>query len=240
MPMHDWTKVTAGTYHNFHLRWIAAMMDILNDGLLPEGYAAMAEQVVGRPVPDLIALQSPSRVSGPGGVILLAPPKPKMTFVFPALTDAQRYVEIVNRISIRHRLGDLVAVIELVSPGNKDGTEPINKFVRKSIDLLKSGVNVMVVDPFPPGARDPRGLHPLIWDEFVELPFELPEGKPLTIASYQTGEDATAYVEPFGVGEIVPTMPLFLEGNYYVNLPLEATYAATWKTMPAIVKQLFE
>ena len=27
MPMHDWTRVKAGTYHNFHYRWVAAIMD---------------------------------------------------------------------------------------------------------------------------------------------------------------------------------------------------------------------
>jgi Protein of unknown function (DUF4058) len=240
MPMHDWTKVESGTYHAFHVRWISAVMDCLNDGLLPEGYSALPEQVIGKTVPDVITLLTPPRNPGPGGTMLMARPKPKAAFVFPALTDAQRYVEKANRIAVRHRHGDLVAVIELVSPGNKDGTEPLNKFVRKSIDLLKSGVNVMFVDPFPPGPRDPRGLHPLIWDEFVELPFELPEDKPLTMASYQTGEDATAYVEPIGVGDPLPTMPLFLEGDFYVNLPWETTYVQTWKAMPPVVKQLFE
>ena len=42
MPMHDWTRVKAGTYHNFHYRWIAAIMDRLNAGLLPAGFFAMA------------------------------------------------------------------------------------------------------------------------------------------------------------------------------------------------------
>jgi len=37
MPMHNWTKVPPGTYHNFHYRWIAAIMDQLNAGLLPQG-----------------------------------------------------------------------------------------------------------------------------------------------------------------------------------------------------------
>jgi len=36
MPVHDWTQVTAGIFHNFHFRWIAAIMDRLNAGLLPQ------------------------------------------------------------------------------------------------------------------------------------------------------------------------------------------------------------
>jgi hypothetical protein len=57
MPVHDWTRVSAGTFHDFHQAWIIAIRDALNDGLLPEGYYAMAEQVAGRPHPDVLALE---------------------------------------------------------------------------------------------------------------------------------------------------------------------------------------
>ena len=36
MPVHDWTLVEAGIFHAFHHRWISAISDILNTGLLPE------------------------------------------------------------------------------------------------------------------------------------------------------------------------------------------------------------
>ncbi len=42
MPMHDWTRVDAGTYHDFHQTWIAMLKGKLNE-LLPEGYYAIAE-----------------------------------------------------------------------------------------------------------------------------------------------------------------------------------------------------
>ena len=35
MPIHDWTRVTAGTWHDFHLVWIAELRNVLNGGLLP-------------------------------------------------------------------------------------------------------------------------------------------------------------------------------------------------------------
>ena len=44
MPIHDWTRVPAGTYHFFHQRWISAIADALNGGGLPEGYFAMSER----------------------------------------------------------------------------------------------------------------------------------------------------------------------------------------------------
>ena len=46
MPMHNWARVMSGDYHNFHFRWLAAIMDRLNAGLLPAGYFAMAEQII--------------------------------------------------------------------------------------------------------------------------------------------------------------------------------------------------
>ncbi|MFM7928125.1 MAG: hypothetical protein ACKO9Q_10475, partial [Pirellula sp.] len=57
MPMHNWTKVPPGTYHNFHLQWIASISRQLNAGLLPPGCFAMAEQVIGGPEPDVVALK---------------------------------------------------------------------------------------------------------------------------------------------------------------------------------------
>ena len=47
MPIHDWTRVTAGTWHAFHLSWIAEIQLALNGGILPEDYYAQAEQIAG-------------------------------------------------------------------------------------------------------------------------------------------------------------------------------------------------
>jgi hypothetical protein len=43
MPIHDWTRVGAGIFHHFHQRWLAAISDALNSGLLPPEYYALAE-----------------------------------------------------------------------------------------------------------------------------------------------------------------------------------------------------
>ncbi|MFN4904327.1 MAG: hypothetical protein ACK5LQ_03800 [Planctomycetota bacterium] len=64
MPMHDWSKVPSGTYHNFHLQWIASISRQLNAGLLPPGCFAMAQQVIGGPEPvSLPSRDSTSRTS---------------------------------------------------------------------------------------------------------------------------------------------------------------------------------
>jgi hypothetical protein len=49
MPIHDWTRVSDGTFHDFHIAWIAEIRNVLNGGLLPPGYYyAQAEQIVNR------------------------------------------------------------------------------------------------------------------------------------------------------------------------------------------------
>lgn len=35
MPVHDWTRVNTGTFHDFHSAWITHLRDALNGGLLP-------------------------------------------------------------------------------------------------------------------------------------------------------------------------------------------------------------
>jgi hypothetical protein len=36
MPVHAWTRVTAGTFHDFHNAWIAELRNALNGGVLPD------------------------------------------------------------------------------------------------------------------------------------------------------------------------------------------------------------
>lgn len=53
MPIHDWTRVPAGTWHFFHQRWIQDITAGLNEGGLPPGYFAMSEVNAGGPIPDV-------------------------------------------------------------------------------------------------------------------------------------------------------------------------------------------
>ncbi len=150
-----------------------------------------------------------------------------------------------NRIAIRHRLGEVVCIIEIVSPGNKAGKKPIREFVEKTQEFLRAGVNVLLVDPFPPGPRDPDTLHKLIWDDIEDVPFEMPAGEPLLLASYQTGDDPVglspvAYIEPFRVGAAMPDMPAWIDPDFFVEVPLERSYQAAWNVCPKDYRYLVE
>jgi hypothetical protein len=201
MPIHDWTRVPAGTYHFFHQRWIQDLAAALNAGLLPDGYFAMSEVDANEPIPDV------------GG-----------------------YARRADRLSLYLPQGELIAVIEIVSPGNKDNTNGLKAFVRKAGKLLRHGVHLVIVDLFPPSVRDPHGIHKAIWDQFKEEPFELPSDKPLTLAAYAAGWEKVAYVDNVAVGDPLPDMPIFLTPEHYVPCPLEASYQAAWAVLPAALK----
>jgi hypothetical protein len=134
----------------------------------------------------------------------------------------------------------VVAVIEIISPGNKSSQAEFRAFVEKSADLIRSGIHLMPIDLFPPGKRDPQGIHKAVWDQFEEADLELPPDKPLTRASYDAGADYVAYVEFVGVGSDLPDMPLFLKPEIYVPTPLELTYQAAWDAFPIPVRALLE
>jgi hypothetical protein len=239
MPIHDWTRVSFGTFHNFHQGWTIALRDALNAGRLPEGYFAMAEQVVGRPEADVVALDIESDAGLPrDGDGIATAVRPQTTFVLAA--EEERYARKANQVAIHHGLGQVVAIIEIVSPGNKNSRHALRSFVDKAVELIRQGVNLLVVDLFPPGPRDPQGIHPAIWDEITDQPFALPPGKPLTLAAYQCLPTKTAYVEPVAVGDPLPEMPLFLRGEWHVKTPLEETYQTSWNVMPLPIKRLFE
>src|SRR5205814_885820 len=116
-------------------------------------------------------------------------------------SESDLYARKANRVIVRHRHGDVIAVIEIVSPGNKAGRAAFRALVEKTADLLQQGIHLLIIDLFPPGPRDPNGLHKAIWDEFQEEDFALPPDKPLVLASYDAGPPLEAFVEPVAVGD---------------------------------------
>ena len=243
MPVHDWTRVIAGTFHHFHHEWITSISRSLNTGLLPSEYYAMAEQITGGLGPDVVALGNmdsnsddddevggESEISSRGGV-LTAMPKTRFTMK----AEVEIYAQKQNRVVIRHRSGDdVVAIIEIVSPGNKSSRHALQSFVNKTYELLNAGIHLLIIDVLPPGLRDPQGIHAAIWDDIDENgeQFVLPPGELLTLAAYTGGLERQAFIEPVAVGKPLPDMPLFLRPPRHVMVPLEATYQAAFAGVP--------
>ena len=247
MPIHDWTRVGDGTFHDFHVAWIAEIRNALNGGLLPPSYYAQAEQIVGPLGPDVLTLQTAGSVAdkavtgeeGESGGLAVAsvPPRSRLT----AAATMDDYVLKRRTVVIRHSSDDrIIALLEIVSPGNKSSRHALRSFVEKAVEALYRGYHLLIIDLFPPTPRDPQGIHGAIWAEISDEPFELPAGEPLTLAAYSAGPVKRAWVEPTAVGRTLIDMPLFLEPEIYVNAPLEATYQAAYRGVPRRWKQVLE
>ena len=134
MPIHDWTRADAGDFHHFHQRWISALTDDLNGSGLPPGFMALAEQVTGRPIPDVVTLQSRSPSGSVGGIAIAPAPTPSARVI--QKLERINYAKRADRVVIRRGRGRVVAIIEIVSPGNKDSRHAIRSFVEKAADIL--------------------------------------------------------------------------------------------------------
>ena len=243
MPVHDWSEVDTNVFHHFHQAWALTISVGLN-ARLPEGYSALMEQRSPQFEPDILALERTPRNRHPrngGGTATL----PMPTTRHAVETTDSRLAARGNRIAIHHRMGDIVCILEIVSPGNKSGRAAIKAFVDKTADFLEAGVHVVLIDLFPPNRLNPNGLHDLVWDQFGTDTFQLPPGEPMLLASYKAkgpnADDTTrAFLEPLGVGAMIPDMPAFLEPDFYVNVPLESTYLEAWNSCPKDMKYLVE
>lgn len=238
MPLHDWSKTPAGLFHHFHQHWTILIGQELNRGRLPKGFSALVEQRAGAREADVLTIEQRSNLPssfGPESASTLISERPKTSMTFRSASHF--YATRANRIVVRHHLGQIVAVIEVISPGNKDGRRSIREFVEKTVEFLNAGVHVSIVDPFPPTARDPRGIHQLIWDELAEDLFSFPPGKDRLIAAYEAGAEVAAYVEPLSVGQSWPDLPVFIDQGVHVPAPLESTYMAAWEACPEALRQ---
>lgn len=246
MPVHDWKRVAAGIFHDFHVAWIPEIRKVLNGGLLPNGYYALAEQHAGQTIADVLTLHASTPPPEPfplppdtGGTALAeAPPKVRRKqTIEPDLRSRRR------SLAIRHVSGHrLIALLEILSPANKDREQSVEEFADKVESALRAGVHVLLVDLIPPGRNDPHGMHGIIrqrLNEFAE-PYDLPADGPLTLASYVAGPCVDVYLEHLAAGSALPAMPLFLRPDRYINLPLEATYLEAYQGMPSFWRDVLE
>src|SRR5262245_29311963 len=144
MPIHDWIRIEAGIFHHFHHSLIGEIKRALNTGGLPDDRYAMVERLAAGLGPDVLTpLDLPNRIT--------------------AQTDAEFYRRKKSSVAVRHVSDDrIVAMVEVVSPGNKAARNPFRSFVEKACALLEVGIHLLIVDPFPPTPRDPHGVHTAI------------------------------------------------------------------------------
>ncbi len=247
MPVHDWKRVTAGTFHDFHLAWIAELRRALNGGLLPSDYYAMAEQRAAEFEPDLLTLErrdataaryDPSDSAHPDGGTALATARPAARLIGEVDDDAL-YALKRRTVTIRHATNDrIVALIEIASPGNQDRAQSVKRFVDKAVAALQCGYHLVVVELFRPRASGPGGLASAVWEAVGGEGLTWPAAEPLSAASFRVSDKIQCYAEPFAIGSPLPPIPLFYDPDWYVSLPLEQTYRLAYDGVPRRWKQV--
>ena len=243
MPVHDWTRIYAGVFHHLHVTWLVELARTLNHGLLPPGYYALGEQVIGGAVPDVLMLGRHTTRGEPAAAPATAGARPARlpTATITAVAEAPLYPPRPRVIAVRHRSGDrLVAIIEIVSAGNKDDAADVGSLVEKTVVALSKAIHVVLIDLYPPGRFDPHGLHNLVWAELGQETVDLPPERPLQVVSYLSQGKVSSFIEPLAIGDRLPAAPLFLEQGSFVSLPLEATYMTSFATLPAHLREEVE
>ena len=121
----------------------------------------------------------------------------------------------------------MLAVLELVSPGNKKEADERRKFVAKCLSLLGKGIGLVVVDIVT--GRD-WNLH----NELIRLvghgdTFLMPDDPRTYATAYRPvarnhADLIDLWAWPLVVGSPLPAVPLALKGYGCVRLDLDATY----------------
>ncbi len=246
MPIHDWTRVEAGIFHDFHHEWISTTLRVLNSGLLQANYYALAERQTSGFGPDPRMLREitgeftsveRSRPKGVAAAAVLA--SPRTSYAAESAPDLSR--RKVSTISVRHASGDhLAAVLDILSPNSKASRRRFETMIEKLGQLLEHNIHLLILDLYPRTKRDPNGLHSALWEEIADEVFTPPPDKPLTAVAYESSVTIKAYIEPLAVGERLPDMPLFLEPGAHVLVPLEKTYQTAFDAVPSRWRRVLE
>ena len=221
-------------WHAFHNAWATYISSDLNQRL-PEGYFAEANVQFGIEIavatfeaagsisndntsPDE-HIDSPARQTSAGWTV----PVPTQTIPIAIITDT---VEIL--VFNREAGPTLTGAIELVSPANKDRPAHRDAFVSKCAAYLQQGIGLIIIDV----VTDRRAnLHD---DLLVRLRASgvAPWDAELYAVAYRPVQRAgqpslDIWQAVVAVGEPLPTLPLWLRGNLYLPIDLDATYHRT-------------
>lgn len=223
-PRHDW--------ESFHARWAVALSDMLN-GLLPPRYLAEVQIHIGRQVEaDVAEFELSPSIYGEegngsqGGVAVQvqtwAPPAAVQTvdIIFPDDIEVQVFD---MRDSKR-----LVAVIELISPRNKDRPEARRTFAAKCVAYLQRGIGLVIVDIVTIRGGN---LHREVLDVLGQAEGSvLSADAALYAAAYRPAHrgdknQLDLWPAALALDQPLPLLPLALRGAFFVPVDLEATYS---------------
>lgn len=245
MPLRDHFRSPVKNRHSWsavHGQW-PAMMVLELFAVLPPNFRAAPNVQVGAGLEVDVAGFDDSNPwdtshsdNGDGGVALLTEVAPTLSVE----ADLAELDEYEVRVYDDDRDGELVAVLELISPSNKDRPGAIDQLVGKAAALLRQGVSVSLVDLVTTrranlyaellqrlGRDDPRlGSEPPPLYA-VTLRTRPREPRP----KHRPGQWLDAWFYPMQLGEPLPTIPIWLSPTQSVLLALESSYEATCRAL---------
>jgi hypothetical protein len=236
MPLRDHFHGPVNRSHSWdelHGQWPGEMVRHLLT-ILPAGFRASPRVHLGSSFEVDVGtheLDGRETTSNTGGLATL----PVLTPTLTVEADLSEQDEYEVRIYDIERERTLVAAIEIVSPANKDRPSTRDLFVTKCAALLRQDVSVSIIDLVTVrqanlygellqrfGQSDPRLATETTSLYAVTLRGRKPpRRRPLL--------DAWFY--PMVVGEVLPTLPIWLEEDRRVMLPLEISYTETCRVL---------
>ena len=122
----------------------------------------------------------------------------------------------------------LVAAVEIVSPRNKDRPRSREEFVSKCHAMLQQGVCVVIVDPVTTRSAN---LYAELAARIGALPPATADSPIYAVSCrsfyYRDRHRVQAWEHALGIGDPLPTLPLWISDSKYVPLELERTYEET-------------
>jgi hypothetical protein len=172
-----------------------------------------------------------SELQGTVGGVAIAEAPPRVRFSFDS--EILQYAEKADRIAVRSISGNrIVAFVEIISPGNKLSGLAFRKFREKIQTLIENGIQILIVNLFPPGSFDPDGIPRGLQIESDSVVPAVTKDEPLSFVSLRVSDHISGFVELSATGRDVPTMPLFLNADRYINVLLNESYEAAWRSVP--------
>ena len=214
MPIHDWTKVYPGIFHDFHQGWTVEIVSHINRAADGRGeYYALLERNVDVPVDHPMDARRRDELA-------------------PAHSAADRnaiaYLSNKNIVVLRDESDRIDAIIEFVAPGNKATQAEADRLIEKVVGLIARGIGVLLVDLFPATASAPKSFHDMIWRRVrrSESVIQRDPHRNLTAVGYaiSSATECSASVQCFGLGDPIPDMRVSLSEGRQSTIPLEATY----------------
>ena len=225
-PLRQWGSI--------HSAWANVITQTLNQDLLPPDYVAEPHVQLGNQFEVDVATFQQGLAAESGGTAVAtavwAPPRPALAgtvdFVHWDLFEVQVFQDLGGP--------QLRAAIELVSPANKDRPSHRQAFATKCGSYLQRGVSVVVIDVVTERSANLHQELLQLLELGTEFGWRSPSG--LYAVAYRTVLAAgrhhlEVWPERLAVGEVLPTLPLWLDVDLCLPLRLEETYVATCESL---------